>query len=1186
MYFKSVEIAGFKSFVDETKIAFDPGVTAIVGPNGCGKSNISDAIRWVLGEQRPKLLRGAKMDDFLFNGSAGRRPTGMAEVSITVSDLAGKISKPELAGFDEITVTRRLHRDGESEYLINKAQCRLKDVVDLFLDTGISTRAFSIIEQDQVQRIVASKPEERRFIIEEAAGIMKYKHRRQDAQNKLENSKTNLERVSDIIGELEKQRNSLKRQASKAEKYKSLKSEMTGLVLAVSANDYKGLKDSSAVLKAEAVRLEEVRASIEADVATRSNDRTTMQTDLNTAGEEMAAIKEEEYRLGGSIERDQGKLNLFAAQILEIGRTGERLSAEAGNLNRALEILRADAVEKESAVANITSQVEAKSAELARKKEELSSAQAGVDAISVEITTSERELANVAGQSAGASASLAGHKSRVEMVTARLERLNAEIREAQGQLSSAEALKVEKLAALSETQTGFAKIQSRLAELGQQRAELAGRKAEKEAEISALKTTVTQTQARLESLREIDSANEGYQDGARFLLGLKGSDNETARELKGALAERIKASPKVEKALEAALGEKLQALLVKNSNDAISAINLLKRDKAGRGTFATVEGDGPNLHPSWNGLITADAETTPLVGRLLAGVAFVETIESAVRLHAETGVACVTADGDTVGKDGIISGGSPNAAGGILERKRLIGELSDQAGAVLAKLETANTEHAGIVGEDAGVAEEQAVTAKNLKDEELRLVHDRKDIEAIDSEIKRQSSRLETYNTESSAMGLERESMESEMASLASRLENLNRQKAELEAEIQSARARQEEAREAIKNSRDVVSSAEVGLTQLKGELNMATADRERLGRQITASVERVESINREMESGVQKAGELEAETASLKEAIHSAVERRMEVADKIRVVSEKIEGMRGDLSALEEGLKNSSASLESVRESLNTARMRHSETTIRLETLLERANENGLSPDDLAAFDLSSTNIEECKLRLADVREQTTKIGDVNLEAIEEFRQVEERLNFLTAQRDDLYRSIDDINKVIEKINRTTRSLFDETFVLVRDNFKEIFAKLFNGGEADMVLTDEANSLDSGIEIIARPPGKRRQSLTLMSAGEKAMTAVAVLFSVFRVKPSPFCLLDEVDAPLDDANIGRFKDMLSEFTEHTQFLVITHNQKTMAFADRLYGITMQEPGVSTVLSVDLVDTDDSSRERLQVVHA
>jgi len=1190
MYFKSLEITGFKSFVDHTKIAFDPGVTAIVGPNGCGKSNISDAIRWVLGEMRPKLLRGAKMDDFLFNGSSGRKPTGMAEVSITVSDVGGMAKSPELAQFDEITVTRRLHRDGESEYLINKAPCRLKDIVDLFLDTGISTRAFSIIEQDQVQRIVTSKPEERRFIIEEAAGIMKYKHRRQDALNKLENSRLNLERVSDIIGELEKQRNSLKRQASKAERYKSVKSEMAGLVLAVSADDFRSLKESASLLETEAVRLEEVRVSIEVEMASRNNNRALVQSAINEDGEEMSRIKEEEYRLGGSIERDQGRLNLCTVQIQDLAKSAERLAGETDVIKRALDEYRAEAATKGETAAGITSLVEQKSGELAHKRGELSTAQSAIDSLSAEISTSERELAVTAGMAANTGASLAGHKTRMEMIGNRLERINAETAEARAAFDSASALKEEKLASLARIETGFGVIQAKLAELGKKRAELAGQKAGKENEIGGLKTTLTQVQARLESLREIDAAREGYQDGARALLKLKDGNDETARKLKGALVERLKADPRAEKALEAALGERLQALLIDDAQDAVSAINLLKKDGLGRGTFVSLghdgAGSGAAMHPSWDGLVRMDDEMRPLVQRLLGGTAFVENIEAAIRLHSETGLACVTADGDTVDASGVISGGSPNATGGILERKRVMEELSTQAESTSRRLETETAVLVGIISEDGLAQAEQTESARALKDEEMRLVHDRKDIESVDAEIRRQAARLETYGVESDSIGLERESMGAEIAGLTAQLENLTKQKAELEAEIQSSRERQDASRESLKLARESAAEADVELARLKGELNMALADKERIERQILDSTARIEAIGRELESGARRGGELESEVESLKVSIHSALEKRHEAAGLIRDVSAKIEERRAELGKIEDEIKNSSSALDGARESLGTAKIKHSETVVRLESLMERATENGLSTDELETYDLSGANIEECKQRLADAREQISKLGDVNLESIEDFRQVEERLSFLTAQRDDLNKSIEDINKVIEKINHTTKDLFDETFVLVRQNFREIFSKLFNGGEADMVLVDEANSLDSGIEIVARPPGKRRQSLTLMSAGEKSMTAVAVLFSVFRVKPSPFCLLDEVDAPLDDANIGRFKEMLNEFTAETQFLVITHNQKTMAFADRLYGITMQEPGVSSVLSVDLVDTDDSSRQRLQVVHA
>ena len=1197
MYFKSIDIAGFKSFVDPTKITFGKGLTGIVGPNGCGKSNISDSIRWVLGEQRPKLLRGAKMDDFIFNGSTSRKPSGMAEVSITIADIGGMIKRPDLADYNEVTVTRRLYRSGESEYLINKTGCRLKDVIDLFLDTGISTRAFSIIEQDQVQKIVTSKPEERRFIIEEAAGIMKYKHRRQDALNKLENSKLNLERVSDIINELERQRNSLKRQASKAERYKSLKSEMSQVLLATVADELRNLRSSESMLTAELTRLEEVRASLEADIGARKNNHLLAQTSINELAEQMAGMKEEEYQLGSAIERNQGKINLSNSQIEESGRMVERLSAEIVEIDQKLGEMRADVAAKNETLERIQLLVEQKSAELGQKRQELGQAQSAIEEMSREISFSERELATTAGRSSNMGTSLASHKTRLEMLAVRLARIENETQEAQNALDAVNSQREEKQNQLLQRETGYGALQAKLTELSGRRSELVAQKTARENEITEMKTVITQLSARLESLEEIDRSNEGYQEGIRSLLRLKEQNHEVGSLLKGTLVEKIKADQRIESALETVLGEKLQALLINEPHDAVAAIEILKSRKLGRGTFLPIaDGHPQSALPNLDGtpgmlgyaaeMVQTSDEIRPLINRLLRDVVFVSDIEAAIRIHSERSLTCVTVQGDVVDRSGVISGGSATvASGGILERKRTIEELSVSIGENRQKLDILSAGLAETAGNlleaEAAVAE----TANAIKEQETGLIHERKDIESLGDEIRRQQMRLETYRTEAESISLEQESMGAEIARQQAELEKLNTAKAELEQEVISTRQKQEESRNGLKAIQENVSAMEVVLASLKGDQNMAHADKQRLERQIADSISRTTAIRTEMESATARKNELSASIAALKDDIHSNLEKKHGITGNIQKLSEQLDDMRSTLEKMEEDIRNSTAALDQAKESMGEARLRHSETTIRLQTLHQRAEENGISPEEMESFDTSSFNIEECQRRVAEIREQMSKIGEVNMEAIEDYRQVEERLTFLTGQRDDLLKSIDDINKVIEKINNTTRSLFDETFIQVRQNFREIFTRLFNGGEADMVLTDENNSLDCGIDIIARPPGKRKQSLTLMSAGEKSMTAVAVLFSVFKVKPSPFCLLDEVDAPLDEANIGRFKEMLREFTKETQFMVITHNQKTMAFADRLYGITMQYPGISTVLSVDLVDTDDSSRERLQVVH-
>lgn len=1197
MHFKCIEISGFKSFVEPTKIIFGTGLTGIVGPNGCGKSNISDAIRWVLGEQRPKVLRGAKMEDFIFSGTATRKPTGMAEVSITISDIAGMIKKPELAEFNEVTVTRRLFRSGESEYLINKAACRLKDVIDLFLDTGISTRAFSIIEQDQVQRIVTSKPEDRRFIIEEAAGIMKFKHQRHEAMNKLENSQTNLSRVSDIISELERQRNSLKRQASKAERYKTFKAEANQLTLATSADDWRNLKSLEVTLSAEIIRLEEARASLETDVTARRNNQSTVQASINELSGTIAGLKEEEYQLGAAIERNQSKINVFTHQIDESVRTVERLGGEAAEIDRQMDELRTGIVQKKEEAVKVNESLAEKQSTMEEKKRGVRLIQEEINKISGEISFSERESAGTLERISRTSAALASHQTRTELLGKRAGRIAQEATEAEQAVAELRAKREEMAELLSRAEALCVRRQAELAGLNGQRTTLLAEKKGLDEKITAARTALTQTNARLESLKEVDAANEGYQEGIRSLLRLKKEQDPVASRMLGPLADRIKADPRIESALETVMGERLQALLIGETADAVAAIELLRNGKMGRGTFVSLSAGGQMAGtPDLSGidgvigfaadLVQCDSDVRPLAQRLLAGIVFVADVGAAMRVYERTGLAGVTLQGDMVDRTGIISGGSSaGAAAGILERKRTITELAETGAEQEKTVAYLSTELERISTSIINVESSVSEIAKSLKEEELSVVHRRKDAESIDSEVRRLEMRLETFRTETESINLEKESLAAEVSAVEKESGELKKQREDLENEIAQARENQNAARGSLAKVQEEAAAAEVGLESLKGEMNMASADIARLETSLAAAVRRVAAIKNESEGAFRHKRELENGISQLKEEIHSSLEKRHNITGQVHRVSEQLAVERTRAEALEADIRNASAGLDQARESLNEARLRSSETALRLQNLQDRAVEYGISMDDVASFDTSGLDIDECARRLTELREQLAKIGDVNMEAIEEHRQVDERLTFLTAQRDDLLASIEDLRKVIDKINRTTKTLFEETFVEVRNNFQELFKRLFNGGEADMVLTDEGNTLESGIEIIARPPGKKRQPLTLLSMGEKSMTAVAVLFSVFKVKPSPFCLLDEVDAPLDDANIGRFKSVLKEFTERTQFLIITHNQKTMAFADRLYGITMQDAGVSKILSVDLVDTDDSSRDRLKVVH-
>ncbi|MEE8483233.1 MAG: chromosome segregation protein SMC [Nitrospinota bacterium] len=1198
MYFKKIEMTGFKSFVDHTSITFGEGITAIVGPNGCGKSNISDAIRWVLGEQRPKFLRGAKMEDFIFSGSASRKPSGMAEVAITISNVAGIISKPELAEFDEVTVSRRLYRSGESEYMINRTLCRLKDIVDVFLDTGISTRAFSIIEQDQVQRIVTSKPENRRFIIEEAAGIMKYKNRRHVANNKLEGSRLNLERVNDIISELERQKNSLKRQASKAERYRKYEAEFIQQMLAVSADEWKELKSSESTLTAELERLEEVRTSFKTDISARQNHLFSLQTSINDLSEKLSQQKEESYRLESLVERNEGKIKLFAVQNDEALLNVEKLSNEVKTLDGRLEETQAALVEKGGELEDIHVEIEGKRREVELKKKEAQNGQAEIEQAATLAASGERELADALNQASGLQTGLASCKTRVEMLQRREEKINAEKDEAISALREIRARKEEMENELLSRNRRYAELKSEYEALNDECKNLISARDAKQTQLSETKMEMAQKSARLESLKEVERSHEGYQDGTRSLLEMEDGEAGISAKLRGTLLDRIKVNQDFEAAIELVLGERLQALIVNDYGDATAALNHLKGEKLGRATFlitGTHMGNEPEREDlgSHDGvigyasdMIEADDEIKPFVARLLRDVVLVNDIDAAVTLHREKRFTCVTPHGDVIDRWGVVSGGSlEKSAGGILERKRAMEEL---AFAASEDEKTVSTLQAEFDALSARLGETETARGEKeglIKDDERLLIHEGKDLQSLEDEIGRHESRIETFKAEIDTIEVEKESLLGEIGTMKKEMEEVSARKEKLGAEIKAVFEKRAQAESRQKGLAEAAQTAELELASLNADRSMASAEKERMEKSLSELSDRLKSIKDDIEANVRKEKSLEEETTRLKEDIHNTLEKRHSISQNLTKVSELLGASRAEMENKEAELNNSNASLEQTVELLNNAKIQFSETSMRLTNLIERTDEHDISQERIETFDTEGLDMEECRQRLGFLKERLSKMGDVNLSAIDDFGQVSERLTFLTTQRDDLVESINDIRRTIEKIDRTTHKLFEETFVKIRENFRGVFKKLFNGGEADMFLTNEDNLMESGLEIYVRPPGKRRQNINLLSAGEKAMTAVSILFSVFMEKSSPFCLLDEVDAPLDDANIGRFKLMLDEFADRTQFLVITHNQKTMSFADRLYGITMQEPGISKVLSVDLVDTGAQGKEHLRVVH-
>ena len=1185
MYFKSIEMRGFKSFVDETKVVFEPGVTAIVGPNGCGKSNIADAVRWVLGEQSPKLMRGAKMEDFIFTGSSARKPTSFAEVSITISNDDGGITVAPYSEYEEITVKRKLYRSGESEYYLNQVPCRLKDVVDVFLDTGLSTRSFSIIEQGQVTRIVNSKPEDRRFIIEEAAGVMKYKNRKNAAMNKLASSQQNLLRIQDILGELEKQRNSLNRQAKKAERFRTYRTEIKEKGLAHYADLYQRLTAQLAEVEEGLVTAKNRETEVSARLSTRRNEREVTQTEITTEERKAGDLKEERYTKTTAIEKNEHTSNLFATQLTELAEAQRNAVEEKGKLAKELEEVKRSIEAREAEADRLTQNIE-------KGKEQEASFRAEKERINSHLTEREGRLAEAARKDEEITAAIGEKESKKAEGTARLEMAGDRLTTIlgnEGELSAKIEESTKSGAALAavfgEKQAQLATEKSAITELKQKLETLEAEYATAREIARSTEEEKTRLTSKLESLEELEKNREGYGEGVKNLLRFK-KENVPAASFAGSLlADKLAIPAEYERAVAAYLGEKLEAFMATDADSAKDALLLLK--EKGAGSISVIANDiapqekshaSPPDHESLIGSMAdvVGSNLPPQAVALFNGVWLVKTLADAIEIwKTNPGAFClVTTDGEVIERSGLVTGGSRGQGGAsIVARKRMIEDLGKNCAEASEKAKKTDLTAKELLANVDSIKEQLKTAEASLRVIELAVIEKGQEVKRVEEEKERDTKAVTGFSEEREKIEAEKRELMTELALISRDFQALAQNRADRKKASLSSREEIESLRTAAQSADGQLRKEEMGLAEERAKRENANLDKKRL-----------ESGKIDLETRIEKHAESTSDAGVRSEELKSAIEsmnqdnnvlvrEKDDLTATIRELSEKLEEKRESLEGLEEAIGELTEEMENARAGVSDLAVKKSECAMRIENTTEKAdNEFNIPLEDLEVADLSSVDMEEVDRRLSHLRQELGRIGDVNMSALDEFEEVDSRYTNMKTQRDDLVVSIANLRKTIDSISSTTNRMFNEAFRDVSANFEKIFQRLFGGGKAEMILVHEEGKDEPGVEIIVAPPGKKTQNLNLLSAGEKAMTAIALLFAVFLKQPSPFCLLDEVDAPLDEANILRFRDMLMEMKGNTQFVIITHSQKTMSFAERLYGVTQEEEGVSKILAVDLVD--------------
>jgi chromosome segregation protein len=1218
MHLQSLELIGFKSFADKTVFNFHEGVTAIVGPNGCGKSNVLDAVRWVLGEQSAKALRGGEMADVIFNGTDTRKPVGLAEVSLTFTDCGQELG----VDWHDVRVTRRVSRDGNSEYLLNKTVCRLKDIQSLFADTGIGRTAYSMMEQGKIDLILSSRPEDRRAVFEEAAGITKYRTQKREALRKLEATEANLLRIGDIIKEVKRQIGSLQRQAGKARRYQTLLADLRILETHHSRHQLDQLEAQLEGCREEIARLSEVEQGRQATIETSENLLAAQRLELDEIDDRIGNARAEVQRLQSEITNHRRLIEFNRQRTEEFGELITRYqndiaAAEAKRSQQEAQMQEANALiektdrllrAKESEVVEWTEKAAHFRAERDERDSELQRLQLTFGKTETKIAALQEELNGIA--------------ARREATTGRIADLRKSIEEGSVARDEARARRDSSRVAGEQEQHSAEQLlaEAQLAETELQRHRQTTAEAEKR--LGALERLTAEKESRLEVLRQMNEEGEGLTQGSQAVLkGLQDPDRFRPA-IAGALASRLEVDREFIPAIEAAFGRTMHAVILQDAKLAAEIVATLNRDKLGHAALAvpelapTAPGEKSSVLPegalAWAiDKVHAPEELRAIVAHLLADVVVVRDLDAALQLKArESHLKLATLSGEFVSFEGIVFGGTASTeSDSLLERKARIDSL-------IQEREKLEEERRRLLEKSRAAQAELESAAQRLEESHSRhraalLAHS-----ATSGQIQLSERELADAERKLEQLGTERTTLEQQIRIADEKVTQLQEEvtthrKAHNEYQSQqiaaksareAAQQNEEHASEIVNDLRLVVATERQRHENLVGQRAPMAAREAELAEMIAARRADIATY----EGRLVRQSE---ETSSAETTIKTQSEQCAAEGKNVASIAEQRAQQHTAVTALETELRGARNSLNYLRDRRGKQEVRQTQLQLQIENLaehvsrryqvdlrdfkadhfafqktlnaqLKRAEKEGgpsATPDETGGSPepaLPVTDADDSRLTqiIAEFTRQLDNMGPVNLDAVHEYDELEERYKFLETQNSDLIAARRELLDVIARINDTTQKLFAETFAQVRTNFREMFGEMFGGGRADLVLQDENDQLNCGIEIIAKPPGKQLQSISLLSGGERTMTAVALLFAIYMVRPSPFCILDEMDAPLDESNINRFIRVLERFVIQSQFIIITHNKRTIAKADVLYGVTMEERGVSQLVGVKLTE--------------
>ncbi len=1179
MYLKKLELQGFKSFADKTVLDFMPGVTTVIGPNGSGKSNISDSIRWVLGEQSMKSLRGSKTEDVIFAGTQNRKSLGFAEASIIIDNTDGKLP----IEFNEVTVTRRIYRNGESGYFINKTPCRLKDILELFMDTGIGKDGYSIIGQGKIDEILSNKSDERRHVFEEAAGIVKHRTRKAESEKKLEQTKLNLLRINDILSEIEVNLDPLKIQSEKAKKFLDLREELKSIEVGLfiyNIEIYKSkieeiLKDED-IFNTQIIREEERLSNIQTqkeELRKNIEDITNQIESIQNLSLESEKRKEQlNSEININKERINNNNSNYDRLKLEIDESKDRIKeleeeknqkqVKKDNLFSNKEKFSKELEEKETELANLTEKLSSKEIQIEEKKQK------------VEKNTDEKyEISNV----------ISTLIANMENSEKRENNIKSEITSYISELDSSRIHKEEISKSFYEIDSRRNKIKNELEEIEEKRIEAENKLKDFQTKINNIETDRRIKDSKLKFLEETEKEKEGYTKSIKAILKECEKNQSLNKGNHGVLANLISAPKEYEIAIEMSLGQAMQNIVTDTEEDAKKLVNYLRENKLGRASFLPISSvNGKKLDKFSNDkgvigiasdLIKFDKKYEQIILNLLGRTLIVDNMDTAIAISKKDKYSfkIVTLEGDIVNPSGMITGGSViQKTTNILGRSREIEELKKELKVLDSKIDKLKKEKEEYEENIEDTLSIVSSLEKEIQEIEIVYATEKQKVVSEEEAIKKVEDRISKLREEQNTIKEQKDISNKKQEELNNKIKELEEENSKLTDEINEYAILNKDNQKYIDdlkfditNLKISVSSFDESADSINEMLDRINLDIENTKTIINNKTEQRSTIvdeNSELEEKIKK---IELEIEKLKQDFSNSGKKVEELKNDRQIKNEK-------LDEIEENILEQMKKIEELKNQVIKSDVKKAKLESERDQIINKMwEEYELTPGSATEYK-KPTNAVEVQKQVNNLRNQIKDLGSINIDAIEEYKKLKERYDFMSEQRLDLEDTMTKLRKVIVELTEVMKEQFREKFRIINKNFSDVFKELFGGGKAELRLTDENDILESGIEIEVQPPGKKLQSMSLLSGGERAFTAIALLFAILKINPAPFCVLDEIEAALDDVNVYRFADYLKKFSSDTQFLVITHRKGTMEVADTVYGITMEENGISKLLSIDL----------------